>query len=287
MNIELGEHQFDRIARFIEEEYGISVPPEKKVMVQSRLAKRVLELRCESVDDYIDLVLGNTAAPDEVERMLTLISTHLTAFFREAVHFDQLVETIVPAVLRLCPATKIQPLVVWSAACSTGEEVYSLAMTLAWAREALFPVLHRHFEFAVLGTDLSRSVVDQARQGIYPSAAVEPVPAYLRQAYLMHARDDDRVRVVPEIRRRTFFHDLNLMETPYQIKQDVHVIFCRNVLIYFNQERRIKVLENLCRVLVPGGYLVVGHAESIMNLDLPLRQVAPTVYRRTELPEPS
>lgn len=280
LEMELGDGQFERIARHIEEQYGISVPPEKRVMIQSRLVKRVFDLHFKTMNEYVEYILSQGVAEDEINKMITSISTHLTSFFREPGHFSYLSQTILPTLQRQVPTDRKMPFVVWSAACSSGEEVYSLAMVLEEFRVARISK-GESFEYAVIGTDLAPGVLDTARAGIYPQTVLDAVPRNLKDRYLMVSRKrDGLVRVVPELRSRCFFRQLNLMEQPYTLTKKVQVIFCRNVLIYFNRGRQERVLTALCEHLLPGGYLVVGHAESLVHLDLPLSQEAPTLYRK-------
>lgn len=281
MDNEFSPEQFARIASFIQERYGIRIPPEKKIMIQSRLSKRVRELRLGSLDDYIHHILDAPDGREEISRMTDLVSTHMTSFFREASHFEILANDLLPALCSRCDFTQSSPLVVWSAACSTGEEAWSLAMVLERFRQDRQGTPHR-FQYAVLATDLSAGTLDTARRAIYPDSALQSIPDDLASRFVMRSRDPSRalIRIVPELRQRVWFHQMNLMEHPYPIMSPVHIIMCRNVLIYFDRRRQEEVLAGLTRVLQPGGYLVVGHAESIVQMNLGLIQHAPTVYRK-------
>ena len=276
---ELDDTHFFFFFRHIEQNYGISIPPEKRVMVQSRLTKRAFQLKCRNIDEYIDMVLAKDAVADEVNVMINMISTHLTSFFREPGHFDILAAKIVPHLLERFDATRNQPLMFWSAACSSGEEVHTLAMVLESLRQS-GAAGRKGFEYALLGTDISTTMVETARRAIYPISAHHTIPPAYRIPFTMVATSHDRFRMVPELRERCFFRALNLMSQPYPLENRFHVVFCRNVLIYFNPERQLKVLTEICRHLDDEGFLVVGHAESIMSLPLPLRQFAPTVYQK-------
>lgn len=282
MDPRLSDERFFRVARYIEQEYGINLPPQKKTMIQSRLLKRAMELGCNSLDAYIDLVLANDTAEDEIGYMMTLVSTHLTSFFRETSHFTLLAKRLLPDLAARCRFSRYTPLLCWSAACSTGEEAYSLAMVLDGFRHSLPAGQRQDFEFAVLGTDLSQGLVDRAREGIFPDSCLESIPSPYRETYVMHSRTADRFRIVPELRDRVFFQALNLMEVPYQIGNAVHIIFCRNVLIYFKPEIQAKVVTHLFKKLEPGGYLAVGHSESLVIHNLPCTLVGTTTYQKTQ-----
>ena len=169
------------------------------------------------------------------------------------------------------------PLKIWSAACSIGAEAYTIAMVLQDQVRT-----GARFRFSILGTDISTDVLKQARKAIYPEAMVEPVPAALRQRYLMVSKEPghNMVRMVPELRRLTQFHHLNLMDPTYPFDHSVDVIFCRNVLIYFDKPTQKAVVERLASHLRPGGYLILGHSESMAGGgDVGLTQVLPTVYQ--------
>jgi chemotaxis protein methyltransferase CheR len=169
------------------------------------------------------------------------------------------------------------PLLVWSAGCSTGEEPYTLAMVLNEYAQA-----HSGFRFRILATDISTTVLAKAEMGIYTRDAVAPVAPELRKKYLMRSRDPsaERVRIVPELRQLIEFQRLNFMDADYGIRERANAIFCRNVIIYFDRPTQERILGKLSHYLVPGGYLFVGHSETLHDMNLPLRAVAPALYRR-------
>ena len=250
-------------------------------MIQSRLTRRVRELHCKNIDEYIQQLLENPDANDEISRMTDLVSTHMTSFFREAPHFEALTQRLLPELCAHHNFTRSHPLVIWSSACSTGEEPYSLAMVLEHYRNNQTKGAN-HLEYAILGTDLSQGVLDVAKQGIYPTSALSTIPEPYRSKYTMRPRSSERdeFRIVPELRDRVFLSRMNLMEQPYNIVNTVHIIFCRNVLIYFNRDRQEMVLRGLVSTLETGGFLLLGHAESIINMSLGITQYAPTIYRK-------
>jgi len=168
---------------------------------------------------------------------------------------------------------------VWSAGCSTGEEPYTLAMVLSEYASS-----HPGFNFRILATDISTTVLEKAALGIYPSQLVRPVPPALKVKYLMRGREpgSDRVRVVPELRRLIEFRRLNFMDPDYGFAEKMDAIFCRNVIIYFDRPTQERLFRKFSRQLADGGYLFVGHSESLHQMDVPLVPVAPALYRRTE-----
>lgn len=275
----ISDRSFRALADLIGSQAGVVISPAKRTMLETRLAKRVRALGLGSFEAYHEYVESPAGRREEWGHLLDAVTTHKTDFFREPGHFDHLLAHTLPELRRTSGAGSRHRLRVWSAACSTGEEPYTIAMLLADHAESVAP---RHFEFHVEGSDISEAVLVAARAAIYPEATVQPVPEVLRRRYFLHSRERSRqlVRVVPEIRARVSFHRRNLMDAHYSFTEPFDIVFCRNVLIYFARRTQEQVLARLALTLRPGGYLFLGHAESLNGLDLPLAQVAPTIYRR-------
>lgn len=267
---------FARIANYINSELGIKMPESKFTLVQSRLARRVRDLGLESVEEYGEYFF-NSPNDEERTHFINLLTTNKTDFFREPEHFDFLVRVAIPSIDGASGEGGAQRLNVWSAGCSSGEEPYTLAMVLS---EQAYQFGGR--DFALLGTDVSTSVLDRARTGIYEEAQVEPIPPELRKKYLRRGKDDrlPMARVIPELRRKVSFHQLNFMDANYRIKDRFDVIFCRNVMIYFDKATQEAVIQKICRNLNPGGYLFVGHSESLAGLSVPVHPVKNSVFRK-------
>ena len=208
--------------------------------------------------------------------MIDAVTTNKTDFFREPDHFDFLISTALPD-LETRRGINRRALI-WSAGCSTGEEPYTLAMVLSEYSQN-----RSGFGFEVLATDISTAVLAKARAGIFRAEAVRPVPPDLRKRYLMRSRDpaSDLVRVAPELRAKIAFRRLNFMESDYRMAEAPEIIFCRNVIIYFDRPTQVRLLQRLTRQLAPGGYFFAGHSESLQNMDLPLAAAGPAVYRKT------
>ena len=273
----LKQADFRRLASFIEDYSGIKMPPSKITMLEGRLRHRARHTGAASLADYCHMLFDDDGLQSEAVHLIDAVTTNKTDFFREPEHFRILVKHALPALLadrRAAPQAQVK---LWSAASSTGAEAYTLAMVLAEWREH-----HQGHRFAILGTDLSTEVLATARRAVYPEAMAAAIPPELRQRYLLRSRDRSRrlVRVVPELRGWVTFGRLNLMDADYQVDRDFDVIFCRNVLIYFDKPTQHAVLQRLCRHLRPGGYLFLGHSESLAGMALPLRSVANTVLRR-------
>ncbi len=273
---QLSDRQFRSLAELIEDQVGIKMPNAKRLMLEGRLHKRVRALNYSGVSEYVDNLFDKSVLEDELTHLIDVVTTNKTDFFREPQHFDFLKSVAVPDLLKL-PNRKSNDLKVWSAACSTGMEAYTTAMVLDDMVRA-----GSRFQFRILGTDISTAVLRVATAAIYNREVTAPVPPQFVERYFLSSRDRsrDEVRVVPELRRLTNFTRMNLMDTSYPVNRDVDVIFCRNVLIYFDRATQRKVVEQLCSHLRPGGYLLVGHSESMIHSALPkLRQVQPTVFK--------
>ncbi|MGJ5221431.1 CheR family methyltransferase [Bradyrhizobium oligotrophicum] len=274
--LHLTDRHFRSVATLIESQIGIKLPPAKRVMIEGRLQKRVRALKHASVNEYVERLFEDGQLEAELVDLIDCVTTNKTDFFREPSHFEFVRHVAVDELLAQRGRTS-RLIKIWSAACSTGMEAYTTAMVLDDLQTK-----RRGFEFRILGTDISTSVLRVAKAGIYPRDLVAPVPAEMAQRYFMSARDRTRadVRVVPELRRRVNFTRMNLMDPSYPVDQDVDIIFCRNVLIYFDKATQRKVVDQLCRHLRPGGYFLVGHSESMVHQgSLGLKQVQPTIFQ--------
>lgn len=273
----LSEKDFRRLSEFIYTECGIKMPPSKKTMLEARLQKRLrfLGLRC--FGSYCDYVFSPEGLEREMIHMIDLVTTNKTDFFREPAHFDYLTRTALPQLLRTEGAGLGKKLMVWSAGCSTGEEPYTLAVVLSEFAEQ-----HRGFGFSILATDISTRVLEKARRGIYEQDRIGPVPPALLHKYFLRSKDRSRglVRVIPELRETVRFQRLNFMDEDFGFREQLDIIFCRNVIIYFDRPTQERLLNRFCRHLAPDGYLFMGHSETLNGLEVPLVSVAPTVYRR-------
>ncbi len=271
-DLSLSTGDFRRLSRFINEISGIKMSAAKKAMVEGRLRRRVRNLGFSDFRDYCHFVFDGGGLEQEGVHIIDAVTTNKTEFFREPEHFRILAEMVLP---RLVASGRLRPVKVWSAACSTGAEPYTLAMVLSEFAEG-----HGDFDYEILATDLCTEVLETAIIGIYPEDMVEPVPKSLRPRCLLRARDRDsrQVRIAPELRHKVRFLHMNLMDEDYPVRGPFDVIFCRNVLIYFDKPTQELVLSRLCHHLAPGGILFIGHSETVAGLDLPLRPIAPTVF---------
>ena len=273
----LSQELFLRLSDFIYRESGIKMPLTKKTMLEARLQKRLRSMGLTSYDEYCSYLFSPEGIANELVHMIDVVTTNKTDFFREAQHFEYLIEHVLPSLVQSRGAGIRRPFMAWSAACSSGEEPYTLAMVLdQFSRRA------RGFTFQVLGTDISTRVLETARDGIYHEERIEQIPLELRSSYFMKSRDRSRklVRVVPELRAHVKFRRLNFMEEDFGMREKMDVVFCRNVLIYFDRPTQEAVINRICGHLHSGGYLFTGHSETINGMKVPLTPVANTVSRR-------
>lgn len=273
----LSETEFRKIASYIEKNVGIKMPPEKRLMMQSRLTSRLKALQLDSFKQYIDYVFsGKDTDNHEIIMMIDAMTTNLTEFFREPQHFDFMRNVALPEFA----AQGRGKIKIWSAGCSTGQEPYTLSMVMSeFIRQNPTSSIR---DYSVLATDISTKVLDKAASAIYPMDAVKGIPKQTMHQYFLKGKDpkNPSVRLKQEIRDRVNFMRLNFMDDDYGFRDTLQIIFCRNVLIYFDKTNQERVINQFLRYLEPGGYLFLGHSETIFGMTLPFRTVAPTVFQR-------
>jgi chemotaxis protein methyltransferase CheR len=266
---------FSKFQQLIYRESGIWLGEHKHALLTGRLARRLRLLGLGSMKEYLQLV---TQPDQQHERavMIDCITTNQTHFFREPRHFDFLSTEVFPQWRQAAEAgERAKYLRVWSAGCSSGEEPYSLAMLLS----KHFPPVDG-WEFEVLGTDICTRVLEKARTAIYPFEKSKEIPTEFLRAYMLKGKGEHKgvMKVSPELHRLVRFARVNLHSDSYPIIGCFDLIFCRNVLIYFDQESKDKVISGILQHLSPAGLLIVGHSEHLASISTNLRTVAPTIY---------
>jgi chemotaxis protein methyltransferase CheR len=267
-----------KISGFIEREFGIKMPPIKKPLLTSRLGKRLRATGFRDFEEYFNYVSSPEGLASEMFVFADLVSTHETSFFREAQHFDLLYNTVLPELTGARVGID-RPLMIWSAGCSTGEEAYSIAITCeAFGREKGISELR----YEIIGTDLSMKVLNAAERAVYGEIRTQNIPAMYKR-YTMRSRNPSKsvIRVIPEIRAKARFIILNLVMEKYPFDHTFDIIFCRNTLIYFEREVQESICGRLVNALADGGYFFVGHSESLLGFSLSLKNIIPTVYRKS------
>lgn len=265
---------FQRMSSFVYEQVGIKLPAGKQVMLEARLQKRLRALGHASYDQYAEFLFTPEGQRTELQHFIDVVTTNTTEFFRESKHFDHLAAQVIPQ--WIAKHGHSRPFRVWSAGCSAGMEPYTLAMVLSEAATR-----NPGFAFSILATDISSRVLEQAVRAIYEMERVNSIPEHYRRKYLLRSKDKNKrlIRMAPEIRACVHFERLNFMDD-FKVGDPMDVIFCRNVIIYFDKPTQEGVFGRFCTCLRPGGHLFIGHSESLAGMRLPLETVAPTIYRR-------
>ena len=269
----LSDKEFNLLSNFIQTNYGIKMPPIKKIVLQGRLQKRLKKLGLPDYKSYCDYVFS-PEGQEEIIHMMDVVSTNKTDFYREAGHFEYLYDELLP---ELYQANNRLMLKVWSAGCSSGEEPYTLAIVMSEFKEK-----YPGFDFQILGTDISTQMLQTGANAIYKEDRISVIPMYLKKKYFLRSKDrnNPQVRLVKPIRDKVSFRRLNFMDTVYDIHDQFDIIFCRNALIYFERENQEMVINKLCQKLSPNGYFFLGHSESITNMKVPLKSIKPTIFRK-------
>jgi chemotaxis protein methyltransferase CheR len=261
---------FDGFKTLIYERCGISLNESKKALLMARVARHMRRLNIDSHDEYLYYVTRDRSG-EEIQNLVDAISTNVTSFYREGEHFD-----ILRAFIRERIGKGAKRLRLWSAACSSGEEPYTMAI------EALDTLGDSKFDVRILATDINFEILRECQAGVYSAEKVKPVPGHLRTRYLQkqNGSGEPTFAVTDALRKLVVVRQMNLNKVPYPVSGPLDVIFCRNVMIYFEKQTRAKVIGEFRRVLAPGGYLFLGHAESLSNLSEGFVTIAPSVYLR-------
>jgi chemotaxis protein methyltransferase CheR len=271
----LSAGNYRTLADLVYQHSRIRLGPDKQPMLANRLRKRLRALGLTSYDDYCS-ALQSAQGPQEIEQLVDLISTNHTRFFREPDHFTFLTSRVLPELVSRL-ATEGSPLHIWCAAASSGEEPYSLAVVLSeYFRE------HPAVDWRIEASDISHRMLDHAKEGIYPLDTQHTLAPELLRRYFQRGVGDraGKCRVKVELRNRVRFQRINLFQAEYPVAREQHIIFCRNVMIYFDPPSRATLVQKLTRQLAPGGLLFIGHSESLMGLRHELVPVRQSVFRK-------
>lgn len=267
---EMSASVFDNFRKLILEHSGISLNESKRPLVKARIQKRMRALDIHVYEEYLRHVMNDLSGA-ELQLLLDAISTNVTNFYRERHHFD-----FMRPVIEEWLASGQTRLRIWSAACSTGEEPYTIAI------EVLETIDKRYMDIKILATDIASKVLRACQRGEYSTKDVEPIPAVLRSKYFTKTKErDDHVYTVSEkLRSMVHVRQFNLIRFPFAVAGPMDLVFCRNVMIYFDRPTRAKIVGEFSRIVRPGGYLFVGHSESLTGLGGKFTGVRPSVYRR-------
>lgn len=268
---------FDFLRKISNQQTGIVVTDDKFDMFYSRLSRRLRALGLKDFDAYCQYVKKN---PDkEMTELVNAVTTNLTSFFREKHHFDYLQNTIIPEFIRQNAPGSVMD--IWCSASSTGEEPYSIAMTINESN-----LLSSGYDYQLVSTDIDSNVLKTAADGVYPLSRTEGLDKKLIRKYFQRGKgtNEGKVRFKPIYKRQLSFGLLNLIEdtNKWMVKPPVDIIFCRNVLIYFDRDTKLSVVEKFSRILKPGGYLIIGHSESLFRLTDKFELIGQTIYRKVK-----
>ena len=260
---------FNKIRKMVYAKSGINISEKKKALVSSRTRKRMRKLQIDDYSQYFDY-LEHDDSGKELVKFLDVISTNVTHFFRESEHF-----TFLEKVVKKNIANGQKKFRFWSAACSSGEEPYTMALTLSET------ISDKAVDIKILATDISTEVLATAMNGIYSKKKVKPINKKLLNKYFIKQNNNGRgeeYKVKQMLKKMILFRRMNLSETPFPLNKQMDMIFCRNVMIYFDQYHRERLLNELYRLLKPGGYLITGHSESITGINQNFQVVRPSIY---------
>ena len=271
---ELTPKDYELFRKLVYEQSGINLGDHKQQLVRARLGKRMRSGQFASYRAYYEYIKSDPSGA-ELGALLDAISTNTTHLFRERQHFDFLARTLRNWLDDRKWTAANTTLRIWSAGCSSGEEPYSIAMTVDDA-------VGERLDWKILATDISSRMLERARAGLYESHRLGTVPAVFRSRYFVHPAGRDRtvLQVSDALRRRITYARLNLMDERFPFRHGFHIIFCRNVMIYFDRPTQEKLVAKYATHLRPGGYLLIGHSESLNAIQHPLKYVQPTIYQR-------
>lgn len=269
---QLSDGLFQKFSDLVYEKTGIFLKPEKKELLNARLGKRLRATGIDSFKEYYGYVIHDKSG-DELVHLIDCVSTNFTSFFRENSHFEILTSTVLPAFVKEGRG-KNKDILLWSSASSSGEEPYTMAMVVDD-----FVCQHPGMRYRIMATDISTRVLAQAKRGVYTDERIAKVPKPFLKKYFQKGvgSSDGFVKVKEDLRRMVHFDHFNLMgDFPW--REAIDVIFCRNVMIYFNRETQQELVSKFYQALTPGGYLFIGHSESISGLKHSFTQIDATAY---------
>ena len=272
--MKISDNEFELIRSLVYNQFGISLTDQKKSLVVGRLQSLLKQKHCSTFMEYYKL-LTEDKTNKSLSDLINRISTNHTFFFREKDHFELLESTILPKIVNMLREKNQTDLRIWCAACSSGEEAYCIQMTIM----NYFKNDYGLWDAGLLATDISAKALEIGKTGVYPAERVTDIPKHFQNAYFSKRADGSFV-ANDRIRKEITFRRFNLMNEKFPFSKPFQIIFCRNVMIYFDQETRTSLVKRFCDALVPGGYLLIGHSESIQKTSDLFDYVFPSVYQK-------
>lgn len=266
------EKEFKQLSEYVQQNYGINLPPEKKSLLVGRLQNILLEKNFQSFSEYYQYILQDKTG-EAVATLVNKLTTNYTFFFREPQHFNYLKQIILPELVS--SLSRERDLRTWSAGCSSGEEPYTLAMLL----DSYFALEKNSWDTKILATDISTKVLETARQGIYFNDQLSNLPENWQKRHFKKL-DAEKSCLMERIRNEVIFRTFNLMSENFPFKKRFHLIFCRNVMIYFDAPTKKRLVEKFYEITEPGGYLFVGHSESLDRKETNYKYILPALYKK-------
>ncbi|MGL1891689.1 MAG: protein-glutamate O-methyltransferase CheR [Spirochaetaceae bacterium] len=274
--IKMSSVDFSKIQNYIGDTIGINIPLTKKLMVETRLLKRLKALKMTNYDEYTKYLFSKEGQSIEIPRFIDCITTNKTDFFREEDHFDFLVKNVYPDLIKKFRFKEIN---LWSAAASTGVEAYTIAMITD-----NYLLNYSGINFNILASDISEQVLNIGKRAVYSIEDCKPITGIFKKRYCLISKDKEKptVRIKKYLRQKVNFNIINLIDDNYEIEKLYHVIFLRNVMIYFNMETQLSILKKLYKYLHPEGYLFLGHSEKVPESLSLFKRVGPSIYVKKE-----
>ena len=269
--INISVKEFRQLADYIKANYGIYLKDEKQTLLAGRLSNVLDEKNFGSFADYFNYIVADKTG-DAVVTLIDRVTTNHTFFMREVEHFNFFKEEVLP---QLVSRSKTKDLRIWSAGCSSGEEPYTLAMII----DEFFGMEKKWWDTKILATDISSKVLDIALEGVYANDRIATIPAFWRLNYFNKLENEKSV-LIPKIRNEVIYRKFNLMDKTFPFKKKFHVIFCRNVMIYFDNKTKMDLVKKFYDATEPGGYLFIGHSESLNRNETEYQCIMPAVYRK-------
>lgn len=272
--MEISDREFNLLRSLVYERFGINLTEQKRSLLVGRLQKSVRTLGFSTFKQYYDHLLADNTG-QALDGLINQISTNYSYFYRENAHFDFFRSTALPEVVERMKHQNCRDLRIWCAGCSTGQEPYTLAMLVL----EYFGGEYSMWDAGILATDISARALNTAVAGVYPAEAISRLPVKLKQRYFT-MNGSKRYKISDKVKKEVTFRRFNLMNEDFPFKKQFHIIFCRNVMIYFDQPTRDALIKRLYENTVPGGYIFIGHSETLGRERTHYEYVMPAVYRR-------
>lgn len=269
--LSINDREFDLLTSFLRNHFGINLPQTKRYLVIARLQSVLQEKGMNDFTSFLQY-LASDSSGEALQTLISRLTTNHTYFMREDAHFEYVKNSVLPELVKKIPDKDLR---IWSAGCSSGQEPYTLAMVFA----DYFGARKGAWDTRILATDISPRVLEQAKHGIYDKGDLDHLPENWHRRYFKTV-DGDRRAVIPFIRSEVIFRYYNLMNQPFPFKKKFHMIFCRNVMIYFDSSTRKKLIQAFYEATADGGYFFVGLSESLNRQDIPYRYIRPSIYQK-------